>query len=250
MIVAFIYALFAGQLAAPVPSDNANARAAADDADRAVAEAGIDPAHRRAMEAVIRDYLLENPEVLSEAIAVLQQREAKKRLTGVRDKALAPFPGAVGGNPAGRIVLVEFTDYACGYCRASHPEVERLIRDHPQVKVVYREVPVIAEISKDAALMGLAAARQGKYKAYHDAMFTGPPASRAAIDAAARRAGLDMAAARAFTASPEAARELDANVEMMRELRLGGTPSFILGDELFEGAVGYDKLAEAVKRAG
>ena len=107
-----------------------------------------------------RDYLLANPEVLPEAMDVLQQREQLARIEPMRAQLETPFPGAVLGNPQGKVTLVEFTDYACGYCRQSVADVDALIAANPDLKVVMREYPILSPGSVDAARM--ASARRGE----------------------------------------------------------------------------------------
>src|SRR5690606_23408943 len=148
-----------------------------------------------------RAYLLSNPEVLPEAMDVLQQRELVARIEPLRNDLEAPFPGAVLGNPSGSVTLVEFSDYACTYCRQSRDDVDALIAANPDLKVVIREYPILRPESLDAARMALAAAQQGKYAAFHDAMFRLGPPSAETIEAAARQAGVDLALARATIGS-------------------------------------------------
>jgi protein-disulfide isomerase len=153
------------------------------------------------------------------------------------------------GNPAGKTVLVEFTDFACTYCRQSVADVEALVRENPDLKVVIREFPILSPLSADAARMGLAAAVQGKYAAFHHAMFEAGRPDPAAIAAAARAAGLDAAKAKALIATPEIEAELNRNVDFARQLGFNGTPSWVVGDEILSGAVGKERLAEAIAKA-
>src|SRR5690606_11703262 len=92
-----------------------------------------------------RAYLLEHPEVLPEAMDVLQQRDMVARIEPIRDELELPFPGAVLGNPQGTVTLVEFSDYACSFCRQSLPDVEALIAANPNLRVVMREYPILSE---------------------------------------------------------------------------------------------------------
>ena len=114
-------------------------------------------ADRAAVEAVVREYILNHPEILPQAMQNLQTRENEKLLAGVSDLVEAPVPGAVLGNPDGKVTLAMFTDDACGYCRQSVPEVEALIAANPDLRVVVRELPIIAPASEDAARWALAA---------------------------------------------------------------------------------------------
>ncbi|MES2781783.1 MAG: DsbA family protein [Pseudomonadota bacterium] len=218
-------------------------------ADEAVAAAGMSPADRKATEALVKAYILENPEIITDAVAILQQREVTKRLSAAGNEIAKPFPGAEAGNPKGDVTIVEFTDYNCGFCRASVPDVQRLLKSDGNVRLVYRELPILSQSSRDAALWALAAARQGKHKAFHDALFAGGRADEANIAAAARTAGLDVAAARSFAASPQANQEIERNLALMQQIGFNGTPTFIIGDQILEGALGYEALKNAVEKA-
>ena len=204
---------------------------------------------RAAVERVVHDYIMENPEILPQAMDELQRRESAKQLAGVRSTVETPFPGAVLGNPQGGVTLVEFTDFACGYCRQSLPDVRNLIARNPDLRIVIRELPVISPHSPAAARMALAAAEQGKYAAFHDAMFAAGQIDPQAIEAAARQAGLDMDRARRVAASEAVEGEIKNNLELASRLGFSGTPSWIAGDRLIAGAVGVQQLSEAVQAA-
>ena len=147
--------------------------------------ASVDPADKAVIEKVVRDYLLEHPEVLPEAIERLRAKESRQQLAGIVGPVKAAYPGAVLGNPQGKITLVEFSDFACGFCRRSVADVEALVAANPDLKVVIRELPILSPASADAAKMGLAAAEQGKYAAFHHAMFAAGPPNPQTIEAAA-----------------------------------------------------------------
>jgi protein-disulfide isomerase len=229
--------------------DGDNTAQAAKAADTAIAKAGMSEADRKATEAVVRAYILEHPEILTEAAQILQQRETAKRLTSAGGALTKPFAGAVAGNPSGDITVVEFTDYSCGFCRASVADVQRLVSMDKGVRVVFREAPILSPASKDAARWALAAAKQGKHKAFHDAMFAGDRPTKESILLAARKAGLDMARAEKDANSDGVGAEIDANIAMMQQIGVGGTPTFIIGDQILEGALGYDALTNAVAKA-
>jgi protein-disulfide isomerase len=211
---------------------------------------GLAKGERAAIEAVVKDYILTHPEILPQAMENLQARENAKQLSGIRKELETPFPGAILGNPAGTVTLVEFTDFACTYCRQSAADVEELVRTNPDLKVVIREFPILSPQSADAAKMGLAAARQGKYAAFHRLMFAAGRPDQAAIEAAAKAAGVDLAKARAAIASADMEAELVRNVTLARQLGFTGTPSWVVGDAVLSGAVGKDRLAEAIAAAG
>ncbi len=197
----------------------------------------------------IREYMLENPEILPEMAERYQAREAEQRLASAGSQVLEPFPGAVLGNPQGSVTLVEFSDYACGYCRSSVAEVQALIAANPDLKVVMREIPILAPESEAAARMALAAAAQGKFEAFHYAMFDGGRPNEQTILEAANQAGLDIEQAKTFAASQVADAELQSNLTVASQLGFDGTPSWIVGGKVFQGAVGRQVLQDALDAA-
>ncbi|MDE1468206.1 DsbA family protein [Aurantiacibacter sp. D1-12] len=196
-----------------------------------------------------RDYLMTNPEVLPEAMAELQRRDMMERVEPLRDELELAYPGAVLGNPEGSVTLVEFSDYACGYCRQSLADINALVALHPDLKVVIREYPVLSAGSADAARMALAAADQGKFEEFHNAMFAQDGPSAEAIEAAALEAGVDLAAARNGIEAGIYETQLQNNVFLGQTLRIRGTPAFIVGKQVFDGAVGMDRIGEAIADA-
>jgi protein-disulfide isomerase len=205
-------------------------------------------ASRATMGQFVHDYVVENPEMLPKAMENLKLREDAAQLAEVKDDVTRPFPGAVLGNPNGSKVMVEFADYACGYCRQSVEAVDQLIAENPDLKVVVRELPILSQGSLDAAKMALAAAEQGKYPQFHRAMYEiGNPDDRT-IEAAAKAAGLDLERARKTIAEPRIEEEIGQNVAMAQRLGFRGTPSWVIGDQLLSGAMGKDKLGEAVAK--
>ena len=193
-----------------------------------------------------REYLLAHPEVLPEAIERLQQREQEAQLAPLRAQLEQPFPGAVLGNPNGSVTLVEFSDYACTYCRQSVDDVKELIADNPDLKVVIREFPILSAESADAARMALAAAQQGRFAQFHDAMYELGPPSPETIEEAARRAGVNLAEAREAIASGVFDQHLQTNMQLASQLGFSGTPSWVIGEQTIGGAVGEARLAAAI----
>lgn len=202
------------------------------------------------VETVVADYIRANPQIIPEALEAQRNREMAQAIDAIRPALEKPYAGAWAGNADGDVTLVVFTDYACGFCRASVPDVDRLIREDKRLKVVFRELPIIAPQSRDAAIMALAAARQGKYDAFHHAMFAASSLSPAAISAAAAKAGVVTDGSADATANEALfQRELDNNLAIASQLRLNATPTWVIGDQLLQGQVGYDTLKQAVARA-
>lgn len=187
-----------------------------------------------------RAFLLDNPDMLPQMVAAYEAQEAEKRLAAMGDDVFAPFPGVVLGNPQGSKVLVEFTDYNCPYCEASLADVTRLVAEDPDLKVVIREWPIF-EGSDSASRMALAAGLQGKYDAFHKAMF-----KLGDVRAAAAEAGLDMARADADAGSDAVSAEIASNLDLARALGFTGTPAWIAGRKPIGGAVGYERLKAAL----
>lgn len=190
-----------------------------------------------------RAFLLANPDMLPQMAQAYEEQEASKRLAQMGEDVFVPFPGVVLGNPQGSKLLVEFTDYNCPYCEASLADVKRLVAEDPDLQVVVREWPIF-EGSDVASRMALAAGLQGKYRAFHEAMFTTGDAQ-----AAARAAGLDMARAQADAQSDAVSTEIARNLDYARSLGFTGTPAWIVGQKPFGGAVGYDRLKAALAAA-
>lgn len=204
---------------------------------------------RTATETVVRDYILANPEILPQAMQRLQAKEAGKAVAANRAAIVDPFPGAIAGNPDGDVSVVAYLDYACGFCRASLPAISGLIASDPNVRIVYRELPILSQGSRTAAEWALAAAQQGKFKPFHDALYAVGRVDDAAIEAAARTAGLDVNAARAAIASPQVAGEIERNLKTASVLGFSGTPSWVVGDQVLGGAQTLPALQAAVAEA-
>ncbi|MEO1045742.1 MAG: DsbA family protein [Pseudomonadota bacterium] len=216
------------------------------DTDQTARAAGISEQEQAAFEDIIRQYILDNPEIIPEAVERLREKQAMARIEGIRQQIETPFAQAFAGNPDGDVVLVEFSDFACGYCRQSVSDVARLIEEDPGLKVVFRELPILSDSSGDAAGMALAAAKQGRYYDFHTAMFDVGRPSSTTIETAARKANLDLSSARSFAASAEAQQEIENNIRMAQQLEFTGTPSWVVGNQIFNGAVGYDQLKAAI----
>jgi protein-disulfide isomerase len=196
----------------------------------------------------VRGYLLEHPEVIPEAMQRLQEREAGKVVLAHRAAIETPFAGAWAGAKDGDVTLVEFFDYACTYCRKSNSDVERLLKEDPKLKVVWREWPVLGPDSEAAALASLAAASTGRFRPFHDALFAAGRPTPEAVTAARRSAGVPDAAVAQVRASA-ATGEIAKNDQIAAALKATGTPTFVVGDKVLQGAVGYDALKDAIADA-
>lgn len=193
---------------------------------------------------LVRSYLLHHPEVIAEGLQRLQERQYASVIEANRADFETPYAGAWAGAKNGDVVLVEFFDYACGFCRKSNADLDRLLKDDPKLKIVWRDFPILGPDSEAAAKMSLAAAAAGRFKPFHDALFAAGRPSPAAMAAAEHAAGL------ANPAPPkDAANELARNYDLARAVGTNGTPTFIVGDKVLRGAVGYDALKAAIEEA-
>jgi protein-disulfide isomerase len=199
---------------------------------------------KAATEALVRDYILDHGEILQQSVDRMQQRAAASTVAQHRAALETPFHSAWAGAANGDVVLVEFFDYACAYCRASNGDVERLLREDPRLKVVWRELPVLGPDSQAAAHVSFGAARQGRFRQFHDRMFAlGRPTETIVAEAVA-----NTGVARDGE-TPDGRAELARNFELARAIGATGTPTFVVGDQVLQGAVGYDALKRAIAAA-
>lgn len=192
----------------------------------------------------VREYLLAHPEVIPEAMDRLQKREQQRAVASAGDAVTKPYHGAWMGNPDGDVTLVEYYDYNCGYCRASAPVLAKLVERDPKLRIVFRELPVLAESSRDAARASLAAARQNRFRAFHDALYAGGQVTDASIAAAVARAGVSVPADH-----KAADAEIARNLRTAGELGVTGTPSWVVGGQVMVGMQTLDTLERAIAEA-
>jgi protein-disulfide isomerase len=200
---------------------------------------------RAAIEKIVREYILSHPEILPEAMDNLRARETAKTVKANRAAIETPFAGAWEGAIDADVTVVQFFDYNCTYCRAAMPDIEKLLSADKKLRVVYREFPVLGPDSENAARVSLAAAKAGKYAAFHRAVYAAGRPEPRAVERIAKGLGIDLA----FASDPAAQLEIDANLSLGRPLGMSGTPSWVIGDRVLSGNVGYDALKEAVAAA-
>ena len=201
------------------------------------------------VEQLVKDTILDHPELLPQAMDNLRNREVGKAVASNQAAITQAFGNAWEGNPQGDVTLVAYMDYACGYCRTSLPVIERLVKTDPNLRVVYRELPVLSEQSRVAAQWSLAAAEQGRFMEFHDALYAAGQLSEATIEAAIGSAGLDRTRASEVAGSPRASEEIARNMGVAGQLGMSGTPSWVIGDRMLSGAVPFEALQQAVREA-
>jgi protein-disulfide isomerase len=194
---------------------------------------------------LVHKSLVENPTVLVETADALRDTQYAPVLAANRAALETPFGSSWQGARDGDVTLVEFYDYACGYCKASLPVIARLVKEDPKLRVVYREFPILGPDSEAAARMALGASKSGRFMAFHDALYAAGRPSQATLSRAAAAAGVPAA----VPSSPELDAELRKNFQLAQQLGATGTPLFIVGDKVMNGAVGYDVLKKAIADA-
>jgi protein-disulfide isomerase len=215
------------------------------------------PGDLTAFDRRVRAYLMTHPEVIMEAVSLLERRNQARRaheqrdlIRRYRDRLMDSGPLPVAGNASGDVTVVEFFDYRCPYCRQAVPEVKRLLAADPGVRLVRKEFPVLGPDSVRAARAAIAANYQGKYLAFHDALMThAGPLDEAAVMAAARAVGLDTARLAKDMVRPEVDAVIRESHALARALGINGTPAFVIGDVLLPGFVEARDLAQAVAGA-
>jgi protein-disulfide isomerase len=202
------------------------------------------PLQRKAIETIVKDYLLKNPEIMLEVQAALEikmeKMQAEKTAAALKSYAAEIFRPAfspIVGNPKGDVTIVEFFDYNCGYCKKALVDVAKLIEQEKQVKVVLKELPILTKGSEEAAKVALAAKMQGKYWEFHRAMLsTSGQANEASALRVAEKVGLDMPKLKNDMASAEVAKEIDDTRTLAEKLQVRGTPFFMIADRVIPGA--------------
>ena len=206
---------------------------------------------------IVREYLLEHPEIIEKAMITLNaRRQAEKRAkaqaaiaenrTALLEHPLSP----VSGNPDGDVTMVEFLDYQCAFCKRSLEPVMALLKSDAGLRIVWKEFPVLGPVSRFAARASMAAAKQGRYLAFHEAVMGTPgKLTEDAVLAIAERVGLDVARLRRDMADPALEAYLDETRRLADALGITGTPAFVIGDVLVPGAVGGARLARLIAEA-
>ncbi len=210
---------------------------------------------RSEMGEIIKEYLLKNPSVLRDAFINLekQEKQAQKLQTkkAIKENAEALFGGEgdlVVGNPKGRIAMVEFFDYNCGFCKRALPDVIKLAETQKDVKMVIKEFPILGPGSVAAARAAMASEKQGKYWEFHKALLKRRGSvTEKTVMSVAKEVGLDIDKLKKDMKSGEIATIITRNMALAQMLGINGTPAFLVDDQLFPGAVGFDLLADAIE---
>jgi protein-disulfide isomerase len=217
----------------------------------------LSPEQRQAIEGIVHDYLLQHPDVLIDALRAAEQKlksdageKAKQALVARRSEIFDDPETPVGGNPKGDVTLVEFFDYRCPYCKQVLPRLQELLAGDHQLRIAYKEFPILGTVSVTAARAALAAQRQGKYDAFHNAMMAASgQITDDTIYQVAKTVGLDVDVLKRDMAAPQIDAVLKANHTLADALDITGTPGFVIGDQIVPGAIELSSLEELVAEA-
>ncbi|MEM7268621.1 MAG: DsbA family protein [Pseudomonadota bacterium] len=212
-----------------------------------------------AIDEQIRAYILANPEVILEAMDVLEQRtqqlQAKadrELLASLGDELINDGFSHIAGNPDGDVTVIEFLDYRCGYCKRAHGEVKALVGGDPNIRYVIKEFPILGPDSTLAARTAMAALRQDDelYMTLNDELMRhNGNLDQGALNRIVAEVGIDIAQLRKDIADPQIAANIRETYALARKLDISGTPAFIIGDQIIRGYVPYDTLRELVEDA-
>jgi len=211
----------------------------------------------RSFEIQARQYLLQNPAIVVEALQRLEEQrqlaetnELQALIAQRREEIFNDPATPVGGNPEGDVALVEFFDYNCPYCRKAAPDIVQAVKDDPNLKVVFKEWPILGPGSEFAAKAALASHGQGKYEVFHHALMGFPGRiSESSTLAIAGDLGLDVERLKRDMQDPAIVTALERNRALANDLRISGTPTFVVGEEIIRGLVDLTTLQRFIADA-
>ena len=196
-------------------------------------------------ESLVRDAIVGHPDILVEASDALRDRQYAPTLAAQRASIETPYHSSWKGAAKPEVTLAYYYDYACGYCRKSNPDIDRLLAEDKAPRVVFHELPILGPGSLAASRVALAASKAGKFAAFHDTLTVAGNPTPATIAQAAAAAG--VAPEPQDAADQEA--QLKRNFQVAGQLGATGTPLFVVGDRVMNSAVGYDVLKDAIRDA-
>ena len=219
--------------------------------------AEIPAEQRQAIEGIVHDYLMRNPEVLLDALRSAREKlhrdaeaKAEKALNDRRSEIFDDPATPMGGNAQGDVTIVEFFDYRCPYCKQMQPSLETLLKEDHKLRFVYKEMPVLGAASVAAAHAALAAQRQGKYEAFHTAMMAAKgQITDDTVFKVASSVGLDIDRLKRDMTAPAIGEAINKNLALAEALNITGTPGFIIGGKIVTGALDPESLRKRIADA-
>ena len=220
-----------------------------------VARAEMTAEQKKEVEALVHQYVLEHGELLIESVNKYQakQEEETNKQAGVKAKELLESlktekNAAIAGNPQGAITMVEFFDFNCGYCKKAFEEIQKVIKEEKDVKVVLYDMPILGPDSLESSKWALAAKKQNKYFEYHTALMNHQGGKdEATFKKLAQDAGLDPEKLAKDKADPSIEEEIQTHIKKAQELGIQGTPGFLINEKIFRGYIPYDVIQQTLK---
>lgn len=193
--------------------------------------------------AMIREYILEYPEIIPEAVEVLRSRQNISRIKDSQNLLYNDGYSYVAGNKNGDVTLVEFYDYNCGYCKQVPDVLARLIEEDKNLKVIFKELPILSETSQFASVAAMASMKQGKFAKFHSAMMKNKRAlTEKIILKIAKDSGVDEAQLLIDMADPKIEENIMKTKYLVQNIGISGTPGFVIGNQIIPGFLPYEKL--------
>ena len=194
---------------------------------------------------IVRQGILHDPQILPDTADALRDAQFAPVLAANRTALETPFGSSWKGAEKPDVTLVEFFDYACPYCKASNPAIDRLLQEDKGLRVVYRELPILGDNSVAAARLSLAASKAGRFAKFHDTLWAAGRPAPETIALASSAAGIPPQPAK----DPAVEAELRRNFQLAGQLGATGTPLFVVGNRVTNSAVAYDTLKKMIAEA-
>ena len=206
---------------------------------------------------IIKDYILANPSVITQALQISRIRQQTRSLQSAaellrsRHKELYDDElSLTNGVEDPDVTIVEFFDYRCGFCKKAHPVIKTLLAADPKIKFIYKEYPILGQVSHVATRAALAAHKQGKYLEFHNKIFsTAGRVTEQRIMQDAASIGLDINQLKKDMLDSDISEHVARNKDLARGLKISGTPTFIIGNQIIHGFANLDKMKQAVSTA-
>jgi len=212
----------------------------------------MSPDQKAAIERVVRDYILNHPEVVIEALERMESKAGEPSGAVLADARATLFqdPGTPAANPAGIIPVVTFFDYRCGYCKKMVPDIRRLRKEESGIRLMFKDLPILGPDSVIAARAALASRAQDKYEVFHFALMEAKGAyTEQRVLGIAKEAGLDVERLQRDLKDPRIDAQIEANLQLAKKLNIRGTPTMIIGDSFVPGSIDFDTMKKLVEKA-
>jgi protein-disulfide isomerase len=205
------------------------------------------------VEKIIHEYIMSHPTDILDSVQQYQEKSMReKSQDAVKNNKddLYDTASPIAGNPKGDVTLVEFFDYNCGYCKKVTPDLDKLIEQDKNLRVMFKEFPILSPTSEMAAKWALAAHKQDKYYAFHEALMKNrTPLDEAVLEKIAKETGLDVEKLKKDAEGTDIMMQIEQNKSLAGNMDIRGTPAFVIGDEMAPGAIGLSEMKRMIEKA-